>query len=298
MRAFVTGVSGFVGSHVADRLGDCVGLVRDGRSSGWLDHALSAATLVRGDVRDERLLRRAFAEYAVDTVFHTAAVSVVASASRDPWGAFSTNVMGTAAVMEAARAAGVKKVVVLSTDKLFGEGLAKPPDAPYVVGEPYASSKVAQDILSASYALTYGMGVVRVRSCNAYGLDRSPRIVPNTVRAALAGASPLVFEGEATKRQYVYIADLVDALVQAASLPSGAVNVATDDVLTQEEVVRRILAVPGFEGLAPAYVRRERPLEIASQSLAPSDFGWNPKHGFDEGIRKTVELFRRYGPCP
>jgi len=121
----ITGVSGFIGANLAKRLQDhynVVGIVRDWMPFGplkWLDVEI---TLVRGDVRNFRLLTRVRSTYAIDTVFHLAAQSEVKKALKDPISTFESNIMGTANVLEACRTVGgVKAILVASTDKVYGE---------------------------------------------------------------------------------------------------------------------------------------------------------------------------------
>jgi len=129
-----------------------------------------------------------------------------------------------------------------------------------------------------------------------YGYDLNSRIVPNTIRACLRGESPVIFEGEETIRQYIYVADACDAYHHLISHGIGprVVNVGTDDVLSQVDVVLTILDV-GFPALEPEYVTRPRVSEIQTQSVCPSEFGWKPKYSFSEGIEETIDRFMRYG---
>jgi nucleoside-diphosphate-sugar epimerase len=136
---------------------------------------------------------------------------------------------------------------------------------------------------------------VIARSCNAYGYDLSPRIIPNTIRSCLRGDPPIIYEGEETKRQYVYVEDLCEALTHLMRRHSykGVYDIATDDILTQEQVVKTICK---YFPISPRLVKREQPiLEIKSQSMKIRNFGWKPKHTFSEGIQETIKKFERYG---
>lgn len=298
MRTLVTGASGFIGSHMMiDQKGkhEVVGVVRDFISSKWLNNALSNTTLVRGDLTDFNFIKRTLVDYQIDTVIHLAATSIVKTAHKDPINTYMSNVMGTVNLLEACRQTDVDKTLILLTDKLFGDKEDAIPEDVYEPTEPYSASKICQDIVARSYERTYGMNIIRTRSCNVYGLDYNNRIVPNTIRAILRDIPPVIYSGENTQRQYIYVEDLISAInLLLNTQKTGPFNVATEDILTQEEVVLGILEVAGSL-LIPEYKERQAPLEIQKQSLKISEFGWKPKFTFDEGIEKTISLFRHFG---
>jgi len=303
MRVFVTGGSGFIGSHLVNQLkneNEVVVLIRD-RPSGtspwgkWVIEVLNGCSLVFGDVLNARLLRRVLAEYRVECVYHMAAQAVVSTALKDPVGTFQTNVLGTINVLEACRQVGVDKVLVMSTDKVYGNRMSAAVTDPLVSSGIYETSKCCQDLLSQTFQSSYRMNIVIPRSCNCYGFDLAPRIISNTIRACLHGESPIIFEGEMTLRQYIYVEDLCNALIHLmVHAPyRGIYNIGTPDIFNQEQVVKTILKL--FPTLKPKYVKREAPTEIRSQSMVCSDFGWKPHHSFGEGVKETIESFRKYG---
>jgi len=301
----VTGAAGFIGSNLVKELAargnTVIGLWRGNMGGPWFrwlqDSVMKAGcSVVRGDLSNFALLRRVMAEYQIDQVYHLGAWSLVKTAMNDPLGVFQSNVMGTVNILEAARLTKVKKSLVLVTDKIFGNMEQASPDSAYVVTEPYSASKICQDVVADSYTRSYGMEIIRVRACNVYGYDFNDRIIPNTIRKALKWERPVVYLRENTKRQYVYVADLAEALITIMETKRrGIWNVATEDIFTQEEVVKRILSLPDFKGMKPEYIKREAPTEIKSQSLKASDFGWAPRHKFMQGIEKTVKIYKEYG---
>lgn len=298
MNIFVTGSTGFIGSHAINELKKehkIVILTRDVFWNKWLKEVCQGCTRVNGDILNFRLLKRVLNQYEIDQVYHFAAHAVVKTAYRDPITCFSTNVMGTVNILEACREVDVDKILVMSTDKIYGNKMEAETTSPLVPTEPYGTSKVCQDMIAQTFLKTYGMHILVPRACNAYGYDLSNRIVPNTIRACLKGENPIIFEGEETKRQYIYVMDLCEAIVHLMKHASykGVYNIATDDVLTQEEVVKTICQ---FFPVSPRYVEREKPLrEIKSQSMVCSGFGWKPQYSFKEGIEETIEQFRKYG---
>lgn len=303
---FVTGASGFIGSHLVDKLkknNKVVVLVRDIYPSpwgSWLNEALSGCIMIRGSILDQKLLRRVLAKYGVQkSVIHLAAQSIVSTAVKDPTGTFEANIMGTVNLLEACRQIGdLKGILVMSTDKVYFDRMNASEEHPLISSGIYETSKICEDHIAQSYYYTYGLPLFIARSCNCYGYDLNRRIIPNTIRSALKGEPPIIFEGENTKRQYIYVEDLVKALqfIMDNVNPGDSFNIATDDLLTQEEVVKKICA---YFPLSPRYVKREKPLkEIQTQSMNWNKLkllGWKPKFTFEEGVRTTIERFRKYG---
>jgi len=296
-----TGSSGFIGSHLVKTLTDSgedvIALVRDlNPSSRWLTEALGRSIVVLGDVRKFRLMKRIIAQYEVTHVVHCAAWSSVKTAFKNPVGVYETNILGTVNVLEACRQVGVEKVLVMITDKIFGEKLDATENDPLQASEPYATSKACVDLLCDSYHKTYGLNVIRVRPCNVYGLDLySNRIIPNTIKECLRNQPPIIFKGEQKSvRQYIHVADVVSAIMKLINQYSyGAFNICTEGVLNQADVVLEILK--HFPKLEPKYVKREHgPKEIMRQSMILTSFGWKPKYAFDKGIEETIKKFRKY----
>jgi len=299
MTVLVTGASGFIGSHLVNRLKDdehVVALVRDRLPSRWIKEALDGCIIVEGDIRDERLIRRCLVRYDVDRVYHLASVSIVKQAIKYPTETFDANVMGTVKILEACKDVGVERVIVLSTDKVFGEGLNKTENSPYDPVDIYGCSKACQDMIARMWNRVYDVPkVIVARSCNVYGYDPyNPRIIPNTIKKCLLGERPVIYRGWSGKRQYIYVEDLVSALINLMNMdnPPNPVNIAVDPPLSQEEVVKTILKF--FPKIEPVYVEKPEYKEIRDQSMVPTNFGWKPKFSFESGIKETIERFKRY----
>lgn len=305
MMCLVTGAGGFIGSHLVNVLKsysdyEVVVLLRDYVPKRWVNEALQGCVLVHGDIRSLPLLKRVITDYGVEWVFHLASQAIVKQAALNPLETFDSNIIGTVNVLEACRQLDVKKVLIQSTDKVYGNVLDATEETPLRATEPYSASKVAADVIAQSYMKTYGMGMVIPRSCNVYGLDYSSRIIPNTVRSCLRGEPPIIYEGEkGTARQYIYVDEEVETLIFLMERFDGVVNI-PGDYKTQEEVVLEVLK--HFPSLEPRYVAREAPKEIQRQSMLGhlgllewmvSERGI-PKTGFEEGIRRTINRFQLY----
>ena len=192
---FVTGATGLLGSWLVKFLiaagADVVCLVRDWvpQSELVLGGLLDSVRVVRGDVREQDLMERALGEYEIQTVFHLAAQTTVGVANRNPVSTLDTNIRGTWALLEACRrSATVQQIVIASSDKAYGDQDVLPykEDAPVLGRHPYDVSKSCADLISQSYAVSYGLPVAVTRFANIYGggdLNFS-RLVPEAVCAA------------------------------------------------------------------------------------------------------------------
>ena len=306
MNVFVTGATGFIGSHLVHKLKknhNVTILMRDLTSqmfSKWLTETLGGCAIIQGDLskcQSPKILRRILAEYNIDYVYHLAAQSIVSTALKDPTGTFETNILGTVNLLEACRQVGdLKGILVMSTDKVYYEGIDASEGHPLLSSGIYETSKLCEDHIAQSYYHAYGLPIKIARSCNCYGYDLNKRIIPNTIRSCLKGEPPIIFEGEDTKRQYIYVEDLVDALRFIMQKLNRPYNIGTNDILTQEEVVKKICT---YFPSSPRYVKREKPLkEIEHQSLdwtLIKQLGWLPKFTFEKGIQETIKRFQKHG---
>ena len=214
----VTGATGFLGGWLVRRLvdsgADLVCLVRDWVPQSLLvkDCLIEKVKVVRGDVRDQKLLERVLGEYEVDTVFHLAAQTIVGIANRNPVSTFETNIAGTWELLEACRRSPmVKQIILASSDKAYGdhEKLPYDEDMPLNGQHPYDVSKSCADLIARSYAVTYDLPVVTTRCGNFYGggdLNWN-RIVPGTIRSVLRSQRPTIRSDGQYIRDYFYVED-------------------------------------------------------------------------------------------
>lgn len=298
MSVFVTGASGFIGSHLVNELKkehQVMALVRDVVPSRWLSEALEGCVKVRGDIRNFPFLRRVLNEYEVERVYHLAAFANVKQANKDPLHAYDVNVMGTVKLLEACRQLDVGRILVLSTDKVYGERMKATVEDPREPSEPYATSKICQDIIAESYVKTYGLNVLNPHSCNVFGYDpQSNRIFPNTIKACLRGESPLIFTNDESIREYIYVYDLVDALQTLMEKHErGPYNIATGYVYNQRDIV--LMVLKHFPDLKPKHVEMKLPVQVQKETMAMTRWSWKPKWGMIEAVTDTVEAFRHYG---
>jgi CDP-glucose 4,6-dehydratase len=311
----VTGATGLLGGWLSEALlargASVVGIVRDGvpRSRLVTERVIDRIAVARGDVTDGALVERVLAEYEVECVFHLAAQTIVTIANRAPLSTFDTNVRGTWTVLEACRRVPtVKRVVVASSDKAYGEHAVLPYDesAPLQGRHPYEVSKSAADLIAQAYWHTFGLRVAVTRCGNLFGggdLNWN-RIVPGTIRSVLYGERPVIRSDGRLVRDYLYVEDAVDAYLLAAESLEGsddaagqALNVSYEQPLGVREMVDRILAVMDRRDLAPV-ILDETTNEIREQYLraerARKLLGWTPRVALEEGLARTIAWYRAF----
>ena len=289
---------------------EVVALVRDSTPqsllvrNGWLDKITS----VKGSLTDDGLVRRACAEYAIDTVFHLGAQTLVGVAKLDPVGTLEANVRGTWMVLEAARQTGVKQVLIASSDKAYGDSANLPyrEDHPLQGRFPYDVSKSCTDLITTMYARTFGLRAAIVRCGNLFGggdLNFS-RLIPGAIRATLKGEAFQIRSDGLFVRDFLYVEDAVDAyltLAQQLALDDSLVGEAFNFGLglrpTMLELSDKVLQLMGRSDLRPV-VQNIASAEIRQQYLDTQKsldrLGWKPRHGLEDGLRNTISWYRDF----
>lgn len=315
---FVTGATGIVGSWLVegllDRGADVVCLVRDTvpRSNLLLSGRLAKVTTARGELEDYLSLERILNEYEVDTVFHLGAQAIVGTANRAPLATFESNIRGTWNVLEAVRLhrRTVRRVVVASSDKAYGDHgpLSYTEDMALQGRHPYDVSKSCADLLAQAYVSTYDLPLAIARCGNIYGGGdvNFSRIVPGTIRATLAGRRPVIRSDGASVRDYLYVLDAVEAYLTLAqvlddeAIRGQAFNFSPGSPLSVLAIVQRIMALAGRLDLEPEVLGEtsaEIPYQALSAEKARRVLGWSPSYSLDDGLRETIEWYRRYLPA-
>ena len=308
MKAIVTGGAGFIGSNLVDALlarGDEVTVVDDlstGRREN-LDSALEAgAELAELDIRDAEKLAAAFEQAKPEAVFHLAAQIDVRRSVEDPAFDAAVNVGGTANALEAARLAGARRFVLISTGGAIygeGEGLDLPLDETAAARPlaPYGQSKLAAEGYVELYGRLYGLSGISLRLGNVYGPRQDPLgeagVVAIFCGNLRSGGSPIVFGDGKQTRDYIYVGDVVAAALAAAgSEITGSFNIGTGretDVLELIELLRGMGDSDGFE---PEFADA-RPGEVIRISIDPSraksELGWEPQTDLADGLRQTLD---------
>jgi CDP-glucose 4,6-dehydratase len=260
------------------------------------------------DLTDYEALVRVLNEHEVDEVFHLAAQTIVGTANRSPLATWEANVRGTYSLLEACRALGtVKRVVVASSDKAYGDHLELPYREDFALRPryPYDVSKACTDLIARSYASTYELPVAVTRLANLYGpgdLNWS-RIVPDSARALARGERPVIRSDGTPERDYLYVEDAVDAyLAIAASLDDPALrgrawNAGWGKPIPVIEVVRTLISVSGVD-VEPDVQGEGTPHgEIDRQYLDSTaireQLGWAPEWELERGLAVTWDWYRQ-----
>ncbi len=310
----VTGATGLLGSWLVPALhargADVCVLVRDSlpRSILVQDGWLGRVNVVRGSLTDEGVLRRAFAEYGVRTVFHLAAQTLVGVAKLDPVGTLEANVRGSWMLLEAARQAKVGEVIVASSDKAYGDSDRLPyfEDHPLRGRFPYDCSKSCTDLITSMYAHSFGLRTAIARCGNLFGggdLNTS-RLIPGAILATLKNQRFQIRSDGLFVRDFLYVEDaalaylqLAEHLAADAELGGQAFNFGLELRPTMLEITRKVLALMGRADLEPV-VLNVASAEIREQTLdagkARRELGWAPTFGMDEGLVRTIDWYRRH----
>ncbi|MFZ0274365.1 MAG: NAD-dependent epimerase/dehydratase family protein [Acidobacteriaceae bacterium] len=305
MRALVTGGAGFIGSNLALALlerGDSV-VILDDLSSGWATNlpASTRAQFIRADVCDSRYVRDAME--GVSCVFHLAA-SVGNKRSIDhPVRDAEINVLGTLQVLEAARAAGVRKIVVSSSAAVFGELKTLPirEDHPVEPDSPYGASKLGAEKETLAFGKLHSIETVCLRYFNVYGprqrFDAYGNVIPIFVFQALREEPLTIFGDGKQTRDFVHVGDVVQANLKAADTPGvrGAFNIGSGTRISINGLVDRLRTT--MDGLLPVRYAPARPGDVrdslADITAARTAFGFEPRIGLTTGLADYVAWARR-----
>ena len=312
-RFLVTGAAGFIGSHLCRRLvADGVEVVGfDDLSAGSLENLrdVPEVRFVQADLRDEAAV--ADAARGCSAVLHQGGKRSVPFSMEHPQLTTDVNVRGTLNVLLAGRDAGAV-VVAASSSSVYGEQSRYPVDEsmPLLPQSPYATSKVALEVYCAGMWRSYGVPTLALRYFNVFGPGQDPAseyaaVLPRFAVACFSGERPVIYGDGTQSRDFTYIDDVVEANLLAARAPQAAYGSAYNvgggadptSVNRLLELVADAVGVrvdPVFEPGRPGDVRRSQ----ADTSLAAERFGYVPKVGIEDGVRRTIDWFRTTTATP
>ncbi len=312
MRTLVTGAAGFIGSTLVDRL------LADGHSVVGIDDLSSGNSVnivgaerhgtyefAKADIVDADLVGLV-ADTRPEVIFHLAAQISVTRSVDDAQFDSSVNVVGTVRLAEAARKAGVRKIVHTSSGgSVYGTPPVYPTneEVPINPSSPYAASKVCGEVYLNMFRNLYDLDCSHIAPANVYGPRQDPHgeagVVAIFSRALLAGKSTKIFGDGTDTRDYVFVEDVVDAFVRASGETGGGqrFNIGTGVETSTRQLHSAIAAAAGAPDEPEMHPPRLGDLRRSclDSSRAADVLGWAPKVPLAEGIARTVEFFREAG---
>ena len=257
---------------------------------------------VRGDVADPAAVKQAIGK-GVHSILHFAAESHVDRSIQDSSPFVRTNVLGTQVLLDAARAANVRRFVQISTDEVYGSLGATgsfSEETPLAPNSPYSASKAAADLLVRSYAHTFGLPAVITRCSNNYGPYQFPEKLIPLFLSNLARNEPVPVYGDGLQvRDWIHVRDHCAAVhrVWQEGHPGEVYNIGGRCEKTNLELTHTLLKLPGKPTSLIRYVK-DRPGHDRRYAIdcgkIERELGWKPKVAFEEGLRETATWYREH----
>lgn len=306
MNFLITGAAGFLGAALANQLAREGHQVRglDDLSTGEPQALFEDVHFTRGDVNDRPKLWTLLQD--VDCVYHLAARVLVAESMLYPREYNAVNVGGTVSLMEAMRDVGVGRVVLISSGAVYGDQQQQPVNEqmhpqPH---SPYAVSKLAAEYYVNTIGALWGIDTVILRVFNAYGPGQllppaHAPLIPNFLRQAVRGGTLVVHGDGRQTRDFIYVSDVVRAMIAAATAPNlnqTVLNVGTGQEISVRDVAAQVLELTGNRGEILYTPRNDAGVSrlCADISLAKSKLSFTPRHNLAEGLRLTLERDPRF----
>ena len=304
MKILVTGGSGFIGSHIVEHYQDKAEEIRvlDNLRTGYRKNLEGLkCSFIEGSVTDRETVARAVD--GVDYIFHMAALVSVPESMAKPAECVDINVHGLLNVLEAAAAAGVKKLVFASSAAIYGDNPSVPKLETMLPEpkSPYAITKLDGEFYLDLFNRERGLETAAIRFFNVFGPRQDPKgayaaAVPIFIEKALKGEDITVHgDGEQT-RDFIYVKDIVGALSFAAETPgvTGVFNAGYGGQMTINDLANKIIAASGSN--AKVLYGPERPGDVKHSRSSAAKLlgaGWQPKHSLDEALATTLDFFRK-----
>lgn len=312
MRALITGMGGFAGGHLAEHLlaegWQVFGTILRGEEKGLPAELSGSCELIPCDIAEPGAAERAVSQARPEAIFHLAAQSSVARSWEAPEATFRVNVMGSLALLEAARtAAPGARVVFVSSCEVYGESFSAGPvteESPVRPTTPYAASKACADWIAGHLAPSYGLDVRRVRPFNHTGPRQRPSFVAASFARQIAGieagrGEPRLRVGNLeARRDFSDVRDMVRAykLIATKDEPGGLYNACSGKVRSIGELLEGLLArstVPIEVEMDPQLLRAaDIPVMAGDSSRLREETGWAPSISWDQTLDDLMAYWR------
>jgi UDP-glucose 4-epimerase len=302
-KCLVTGGAGFIGSHLAEALPAKGFQVRilDDFSTGHranIEPFSEQVEIIAGSVTDRSHVEKAVED--CELVFHLAALASVARSVEEPIPTHEICATGTLVVLDAARRAKVRRLIYAASSSAYGDqpGAARTEDDPLIPLSPYAAAKLAGEHYASCFNAVYGLETVRLRFFNVFGPRQDPSspysgVIALFIKAMVQGEAPTIFGDGLQSRDFIYVDNVAQAMIQAAQAPEAAGKVynighgASVNLLQLVAALNQLLGTniqPIHGPPRPGDIR----LSQADISRARRDLGFDPKITFLEGLRRTL----------
>jgi len=311
----VTGADGFIGSHLTEKL------IKQGynvkafvyynsfNSWGWIDsfseEIKSKIEIFSGDIRDPNGVR--IAMEGCDTVFHLAALIAIPFSYHSPDSYVDTNIKGTLNVLQAARQLNTNRILVTSTSEVYGTAQYVPIDEkhPFQGQSPYSATKIGADRLAESFYRSFDLPVTIVRPFNTFGPRQSARaIIPTIIIQLLGGYNEIKLGDLSPTRDLVFVKDVVNGFIEIAKSDKTIgeeINIATQSEISIGNLAQTIINLINPNAKITEDAKRIRPSKSEVYRLFGSNeklkklTNWKQKYSLDEGLKETVEWFKKQG---
>jgi UDP-glucose 4-epimerase len=304
MKILVTGGSGFIGSHIVESYQERAGEIRvlDNLRTGHRANLEGLRhTFIQGSVTDREVVKNAVA--GVDYIFHLAALVSVPESMARPGECVDINVHGLLNVLEEAAAAGVKKLVFASSAAIYGDNPTVPKLETMIPEpkSPYAITKLDGEYYLEMFQRGGLLETAALRFFNVFGPRQDPKgayaaAVPIFIEKALRGEDITIFGDGGQTRDFIYVKDIVNALVFAAETPgvTGVFNAGYGGQVTINDLANELISAAGSSSKilqAPERAGDVRHSRAAADKLRAA--GWIPQHTLEDGLNATLEFFRQ-----
>ena len=312
-KIFITGGTGFIGSHLAEALllrGNKVKVLAPydiNSSLGWLKNIKSKnLKIIHGDICDFDFINKQCRD--VNYIIHLAALISIPYSYSSPKSYIKTNIEGTYNILEAARKNKILKIIHTSTSEIYGSAQYSPIDEEHPVNpqSPYAASKASADFLALSYYRSFKLPVTILRPFNTFGPRQSARaVIPSIISQLLIDKKKLLVGNIDTKRDFTFVSDTIDGYLKCLNcrknISGEIINLGTGKTFQIKNIIMEISKILKINPKLIKDKKRFRPknsevnLLISNNKKAKKLIGWKPEYsnsnGFSEALKKTIDWF-------
>lgn len=306
MKILVTGGAGFIASHLVDRylnLGHDVAII-DNFTTGKRENLNPKARLYEVDVRDSKAVADVFNREKPDVLNHHAAQMDVRKSVADPIYDAQVNILGLLNLLDAGVKNGLRKVIFASSGGVvYGDALVLPTPETYEPKRPlspYGVAKLTSEHYLYFYSTNYKLPYVALRYANVYGPRQDPYgeagVVAIFTQKLLKGEQPVINGDGGQTRDYVYVGDVVEANIKATEKDvTGEINIGTAKETSVNELFEILVGLTGtnFSEVHGPAKPGEQKRSVLNPALAKKLLGWEAKMPLEQGLKETVEFFKR-----